>query len=334
MKNLTSHFLLFLSVLLFLVNLKGWSQRDNLPRSTMGLSDFVYTLQNDVQVSDRILEFDLYLQDADASDPFELAIIQAGVTVNPSIYNGGSISLSIVPGSSQLVPSQQPTSVVWSQTQNCIKLTPRSGPGAGNGTIISVTAPGTRICRLRITNTVPFTANSTANLTFSFTTVPYPTKVFQYIAGWNTQLTCNSLNTFSQLTNIVLNPTLPPNPFNVTGSGSYCQGNAGLEVGLDGSEIGVTYTLKKDGVPQTPTIAGTGNPLSFGLQSAGTYTVEGTNSTGTTPMNGSAIITETIPLLVSVIASPDQNNVCQRSVTLLLSPPMEALLPINGIKII
>ena len=311
MKNLTSHFLLFLSVLLFLVNLKGWSQRDNLPRSTMGLSDFVYTLQNDVQVSDRILEFDLYLQDADASDPFELAIIQAGVTVNPSIYNGGSISLSIVPGSSQLVPSQQPTSVVWSQTQNCIKLTPSSGPGAGNGTIISVTAPGTRICRLRITNTVPFTANSTANLTFSFTTVPYPTKVFQYIAGWNTQLTCNSLNTFSQLTNIVLNPTLPPNPFNVTGSGSYCQGNAGLEVGLDGSEIGVTYTLKKDGVPQTPTIAGTGNPLSFGLQSAGTYTVEGTNSTGTTPMNGSAIITETIPLLVSVIASPDQNNVCQ-----------------------
>lgn len=298
------------------------AQRPYGPTSPTGLSDIVYTMQNDEQVSDRILEFDLYLQDADANEPFELAIIQAGITLNPNIYNGGTVSISILAGTSQLVAAQQPTSVVWSQAQNCIKLTPRSGPGAGNGTIISTTAPGTRICRLRITNSEAFTANSTADLTFSFTTVPYPTKVFQYIGGVNTQVTSNSTNTYSQLSNVVLNPSTPPAAYNVTGSGNYCQGGAGLEVGLDGSETGVTYTLYKNTVAQVPTVAGTGAAISFGLQTAGTYTVEGTNASGTSPMSGSAVVAETpaVPVSVSITANPGTNVNTGTSVTYTATP--------------
>ena len=83
----------------------------------------------------------------------------------------------------------------------------------------------------------------------------------------------------------------PPSPYNVTGSGAYNSGGVGLPVGLDGSEAGVTYTLYKDAVAQTPTKAGTGAAITFGNQLAGTYTVVGSSQLGTTDMFGSAVIT-------------------------------------------
>lgn len=175
------------------------------PLSPSGLSDFNFTILNDTQTSDKVLEFDLYLQDMDAADAFELNTIQAGVLVNPGIYNGGTITISIVPGSSQLVLAQQPTSVVWSQAQNCLKVTPKAPPGVGLGTIISTVAPGTKVCRIRITNSVAFTAAAKATLTFNFTTSPYPTKVNQYINGIATALATNATNSFSNATNIYLN---------------------------------------------------------------------------------------------------------------------------------
>jgi hypothetical protein len=86
----------------------------------------------------------------------------------------------------------------------------------------------------------------------------------------------------------------PPLPivFNVSGSWSYCQGTGGLPVELSGSESGVTYTLYKGGIAQSPTVAGTGNPITFSNQTAGNYTVSGTNGNGTSIMQGSAVITE------------------------------------------
>ncbi len=275
-------------------------------------SEFNMTLANDVQTAPNIMEFDVFLLNPDPASPFELAIVQAGILVDPNIYNGGNISLSIVPGSSQLVAAQQPSSVIWSQAQNTIKLTPKTPPGAGSGTILSTTAPGTRVCRLRITNSVPFTSDSYANLLFNFTTTPYPTKVFQYIAGVNTELTCTTLNCFSNAANIVLNPsTSAPASYAIIGGGAYCQGSGGLPVGLANSEAGVTYTLFKDAVAQTPTVAGTGAAITFGNQLAGTYTVSGTNGLGTTPMSGTAVITENPIVTASVSVISSSNNVCE-----------------------
>jgi hypothetical protein len=259
------------------------------------ISNFNLTLANDAQTANNVLEFDVFLLDADGYEPFEMAAVQAGIVVNPGIYNGGTITTSVVSGSSQLsTVSQQPTTTVWSQVQNTLKLTPKGAPGTGNGSIIGQTAPGTKVCRLRITNSVPFTANSQANLTLNFTTSPYPTKVNQYIAGTNTILPCSVTNCFSNAANIILNPGSPvPTVFAVTGGGAYCQNTGGLSVGVANSEAGVTYTIIKDGVAQLPTITGTGLAISFGNQLAGTYTVSGTNGGGTTAMTGNAVITST-----------------------------------------
>ena len=287
-----------------------------------GASDFTFTIANDVQTSPTTMEFDLYLLDTDPTESFELASVQAGIIVNSGIYNGGTITISQVPGQSQLVTGQQPTSILWVQATNAIKVIPKAPPGAGLGTIISQTVPGTKVCRIKITNTVPFTANSTANLTFNFTTTPYPTKVAQYIGGLNTQLACSATNCFSNAANIVLNAaSTAPVAFAVTGGGAYCQGGAGLPVGLANSEVGVNYQLFKDAVASGATVPGTGAAISFSNQTAGTYTVTGTNAGGTTLMTGSAVITETTPLPVSVSIAANANNVCAgTSVTFTATP--------------
>jgi gliding motility-associated-like protein len=84
----------------------------------------------------------------------------------------------------------------------------------------------------------------------------------------------------------------PPALFEVTGGGNYCEGMAGLPVGLTGSETEVTYILIKDGVQTAITLAGTGSALNFGNQSAGNYTVEGKNAEALIEMKGNALIAE------------------------------------------
>ncbi|GAB3752957.1 beta strand repeat-containing protein [Spirosoma pomorum] len=85
-----------------------------------------------------------------------------------------------------------------------------------------------------------------------------------------------------------------PTQYNVTGGGSYCAGGNGVEVGLSGSQTGVTYQLQRDGNAVGSPVAGTGGALSFGSQTtAGRYTVQATNASTTCQqvMTGSATVT-------------------------------------------
>ncbi|NOU45614.1 MAG: T9SS type A sorting domain-containing protein [Bacteroidales bacterium] len=99
-----------------------------------------------------------------------------------------------------------------------------------------------------------------------------------------------------------------PFAFEVTGTGSYCDGGDGLPVGLSGSETGVVYTLYKDGVAEA-SMAGTGSAISFGIQLPATYTITGTNDNGTTPMSGNAVITEN-PLPVVTWTTFEPTIIC------------------------
>jgi gliding motility-associated-like protein len=209
------------------------------------ISLFNFTIRNDVQVSDRILEFDLYLLDSDVTEPFELNMVQAGILVNPGIYNGGTVSVTRVLSTSELVTAQQPAAanILWSQAQNCIKVTSKLPTPLGEGTILSQTAPGTRVCRLRITNTTAFTPSSTANLTFNFTVSPYPTKVFQTTEADpdGIELVCTAANCFSNAANIILNPPLSSIP--TATPGTICAGaNVQLNAGASGGSGSYTYS--------------------------------------------------------------------------------------------
>ncbi|MBL7810252.1 MAG: hypothetical protein JNN28_20690, partial [Saprospiraceae bacterium] len=96
----------------------------------------------------------------------------------------------------------------------------------------------------------------------------------------------------------------PPQAYTVTGGGIACLG-ANIEVGLDDSDTGVEYQLKRDGINLGAPLPGTGSALNFGYQNvAGTYTVVA-NITGTgcpATMNGSAVISYDPSLAPTVIA--------------------------------
>ncbi|MFL5731538.1 MAG: hypothetical protein ACJ75J_18760, partial [Cytophagaceae bacterium] len=81
-----------------------------------------------------------------------------------------------------------------------------------------------------------------------------------------------------------------PTIYHVTGGGAYCSGGSGVAIGLDNSEIGITYTLKR-GSGTIQTRSGTGSALTFSNQAvAGTYTVTATDGSCVLTMNGNATI--------------------------------------------
>lgn len=70
-----------------------------------------------------------------------------------------------------------------------------------------------------------------------------------------------------------------PESFNIEGGGAYCDGDDGVEVGLSGSESGIDYELYINDAASGQIVTGTGNAISFGLQTeVGTYTVMGSNT--------------------------------------------------------
>lgn len=104
--------------------------------------------------------------------------------------------------------------------------------------------------------------------------------------------------------------TIIPAVFQVTGGGSYCVNSEGLPVGLSDSELNVTYILFNNNVQQSPTMPGTGEPITFGIQTEGTYTIKAQNEFTLISMTGSAVITELELLNASVQIAPDINGVC------------------------
>jgi hypothetical protein len=168
---------------------------------------FNYYIINDARTADNIFEFDLYLINTNPSKSFELASVQSGIFVNPEFCKGGKIAASIVEGSSELIEPQKPVGIIFAQAVNMIKIAAKmikldeNGKlVAAHGSIISASKPGTRVCRVRLTNTVPF-ANVPASLSFCFDKIPYPTIVAEYITGINTPLPCNAANCYSKAAN-------------------------------------------------------------------------------------------------------------------------------------
>jgi hypothetical protein len=124
-----------------------------------------------------------------------------------------------------------------------------------------------------------------------------------------------------------------PSAFNVTGSGSYCAGGTGVPVGLSSSESGVSYQLYMGTTPiGSPVVsATTGSVITFGLQTAGTYTVIATNSTScVADMIDSAVITATpISIPAVTIASTPGSPVCAgTAVTYSATPVNGGTLPV------
>jgi hypothetical protein len=164
---------------------------------------------------------------------------------------------------------------------------------------VTVTAPIT-VDVTKTDNTDCINPNGSIHLTLSGGTAPYTinwTNGFtnEHLTGLSAgsyQVLIADASSCSVVRSFTVSDPNAPTTFDVNGGGSYCQGGAGLVIGLSGSQIGVNYQVLRNGTPEGNPVSGTGGALDFGLQTAaGTYTVAAKNTGGcSSTMTGSATI--------------------------------------------
>lgn len=156
-----------------------------------------------------------------------------------------------------------------------------------------------------VANNATYGGATTTNL--SITNVPYAFNgnLYRCIA----LNPCGLADTTAPALLTVIEVCIPPVAYQVTGGGSYCAGGAGIPVGVSQSDTGVHYQLWLDGVYTGQSVAGTGSPIGFGLQTqAGTYTILGIKPCDSTMMLGNAVIVvNALPFAYSVTGG---GNVC------------------------
>jgi hypothetical protein len=171
---------------------------------------FTCTLINDSLTAPNVYEFDIYMVSNDTST-IELAGINFGFLYNTQVQDTGTITVSWVPKSSELtnisqLPRNFKATIGKKDSSNVgiIIIGPRIPPGYRNGSIISNKGLGTKIGRLRLSNSINFTS-ARMNIEWNLlkTKGLYPTTITTYINKLNTNVT--SLGTYkSKLVNPVL----------------------------------------------------------------------------------------------------------------------------------
>ncbi|MCG8582831.1 MAG: gliding motility-associated C-terminal domain-containing protein [Bacteroidales bacterium] len=135
----------------------------------------------------------------------------------------------------------------------------------------------------------PVNGNTGNEITFGFQTI-----FGEYtIMATNATTGCSSLmsNTFT------IDPDGTYASFIVSGDGNFCVGDAGANVVLEGSEVGVEYRVIRDGIENGDSWTGDGSAHTFGpYTTEGSYSVVVNTATGCKfPMNGVVSVVE-VPL--------------------------------------
>ena len=293
---------------------------------------------NDTLISATVYQFDVYIYQTGATafylNDFQLSFQISNTT---GILNGGTITGSYVSGSTQLPSSLIPAGVTTYLVGGNYEIRVNGVTSNSNGSLIPST--GLRVGTFQITNTAAF-AQANMNLIW-WNTVPAATYIYAIVppavSGTATLITSMSYHT-SNLTNPLLNT--PVTAFNITGAGSYCTGNPGLAIGLDGSQTGVMYKLFQNGTHIGSNVAGTGSAITFGTYPAATYTATAYRKATylTNNMNGSAVVTALPNNPVSITIVSSANPVCSgSSVTFTATPTNGGASPsyqwqVNGVN--
>ena len=127
----------------------------------------------------------------------------------------------------------------------------------------------------------------------------------QTTTGTYTVLAYNATSLCQTLMNgtTIINPA--PIAFNLTPAGINCIGST---IGLDNSEIGVTYQLRwNTSINIGSVVSGTGSAISFGPQSLpGNYTVLATNGFGCYTTMNSTVVLNSLPVAFNIVPSGTQ----------------------------
>jgi PKD-like domain/Putative metal-binding motif/Secretion system C-terminal sorting domain/SprB repeat len=257
-------------------------------------------ITNDAQTAPNVLEVDIYLINMSAT-PFQLSGHQYGITYNGLIKNGGTITASWVSGSSQLsTPSQLPTAFNTTTNTNQIRINPPPAPGCGGGSVIAG-LPGTRVGRLRLTNTVPF-ASLTPNMSINFVT-----------GGANTRTQISAYDGTTCLSTLLCTPVVNPtgclNTYVVTTTNAQLNPPLCTAPTLSASTVAASCAGTSDGSIDLTTTGGNPTPFDFLWSngatsedltnvSAGTYTVTVSTTIGGCSVSASYTVADGAPNVV------------------------------------
>ncbi|MFM7154265.1 MAG: WD40/YVTN/BNR-like repeat-containing protein, partial [Bacteroidota bacterium] len=189
---------------------------------------------------------------------------------------------------------------LWETDINCVS------PAVNAPTVTQPTCTvttGTIVVNATGNATLEYSINGGTSWQTSSTFANLATGNYNIVVRLQVSPTCSTVYSGNPV--VIVAPT-PPTAFTVTGGGAYCSGGAGVPVGLSGSQTGVNYQLRLNGVNTGAPVSGTGAAISFGNQTAaGTYTVTGTNTTNscTASMTGSVTVTVNSAPSVSVTVS-------------------------------
>ena len=177
-----------------------------IPSSFSENPPWTMTLTNDTWDGHTVYTVDVYIQSNDVN-PIEVASISLGFRVPLASINGGTVTGSIVAGSSGLTTTSEiPTSVGGSTvgSNRIIKVAGKTPPGAGGGSLLSTVAPGTRILTLKLTNSVDWLITGTNTIDLALN-AEYAWSLNAYVGGINTNIN----PTMNPLVKSLSGPLLP-----------------------------------------------------------------------------------------------------------------------------
>ncbi len=198
------------------------------------------------------------------------------------IASGGT---TLTPATENIYTDQTYTFAV-TDTKSCVSTDDVVVSLLGGALAVTATATPDAICNNGSSSQLNATAtggNSATQQDFQWTSTPgsFTSTLQNPVVSPTTTTTYNvevfdGFNTSTSSVIVTVNPL--PILFTVTGGGEYCSGDAGVTVGLDGSETGISYQLYLDGVADGSPLPGTGSALSYGNKTAeGIYTVGAMN---------------------------------------------------------
>jgi hypothetical protein len=203
-----------------------------------------------------------------------------------SITSIGSFAFESCTSLTSFIFPNSISSINGASFRNCIALASISIPNSINNIGFSAFSGCTYLNSVVINRVIPLSIDSSvfSNIPFGSATLYVPAGT---LATYDAAPVWTNFNTIAEI-------CATPSVFNTTSSPGDCPWTGDF-VYLSGSEIGINYQLKRDGVNVGGLIAGNGSQLSFGQQSvSGTYTVEAINNIGTcnilVNMNGSGVI--------------------------------------------
>ncbi len=117
-----------------------------------------FYIDNPLYISPSVYEFDVMVKASGSTTSFDLRTFQAGIYVNSSWVNGGTLSLSTAPGYSELTSPSYNGAYQWNATDkliNCsVNYNVKPTPSTCISTLVDVLP--LRVARIRATNSVSY----------------------------------------------------------------------------------------------------------------------------------------------------------------------------------